>query len=1109
MQRFIAFLLLMLLISSATNSQELGQLPYKNFTHRDYLGHFQNWAVVQDSRDIMYFGNNSGVIEYDGNSWRTISINNAVARSLDTDPMGRVWVGAQDDLGYLAPDSIGEMTYYSLMHLIEEEYKPIGLVRQVFATPQGVYFSTNSSIIRINGNDVKVWHPKTFFHRTYYVEGDLYTVQPDVGLTVIKNDKLSIVSGGDFFANIRIYSLLPFNSDNLLVGTQSDGFYLLPKDTNKANRTNKTLKVKPFFTSDDEFYKQNWLYQGIQLNNGWYAFGTYRGGAAVMTPDGEIVQYIGKEQGMQDETVWHIASDNQENIWLALNNGISYTALKSQITSLDEAYGIQGVPQCVHKHNDILYLSTNAGVFYLEEDKFRRIESVLELSWNISSVKTSDDSVSLLVGTGSGVYSIENGEAKPIKNCKEPTFTVYQSRFHPDVVYLGHYQGLGVAKYLNGTWTYLGKFKEFSGRIRSFAEDDRKNLWFYETGTSIVSASISKPESLVIDKVERYTDFPFGSIAEIGASLSFINSTIRVSSSNGLAYFDPVEGEFKRDYLLGKEFAEEGMGIDIFEFDNNGNLWFESFSEEHNRRIERAVQKDDSTFVRLPTEFNQIPEMYFYDVHASNDGIIWITGTDGLFRFDPTVNKRGISIPKALIRKVYHYDSELLFGGAFDKKCPDGYYRCTGDAQHQDEIPSIPYKSNTLLFEFSSPFFGQEGRMKFSYKLEGFDEEWSDWTRNSFKEYTNLPYGDYKFLVKAQSIFEVESSVASYSFTIQRPWYHHPMMYLGYIILLVLLVVFSVSIKTKMLKASNIRLQHLVNERTEEILKQQHDIIEKNEELTQQKEEILSQRDELHQKNKHTNASIQYALTIQQATLPKKDILDNYFENFVLFKPKDVVSGDFYWFSYLPSKLGIGKRLFLAVVDCTGHGVPGAFMSMIGNRMLSEIVNERKVYDPAAILTELNVMLNKVLNQDSNENFDGMDVSLCAFDQITEGNYLVTYAGANRPLYYCKKGATEISMVKGNRKSIGGLLPDIDDNFESKLIDLSKGDALFLFTDGFTDQNNEFGKKYTTTKLNSLLMASIEKPMTEIGYNLTKSLHAHMKNTTQRDDITLVGIRLL
>jgi len=1109
MQRLIAFVSIFLLISGFTFSNDLGQLPHKNFTHRDYLGHFQNWAIVQDSRDIMYFGNNSGVIEYDGSSWRIISINKAVARSLDVDLMGRVWVGAQDELGYLAPDSIGQMSFYSLMHLLENECKPIGLVRQVYATKEGVYFSTNKCIIRIQGENVKVWYPKTFFHRTYNIEGEIYTVQPDVGLATLTDDSLSMVPGGAYFADTRIYSLLPYGMDTLLVGTQSDGFYLLPPKSNIINNPNAPVTITPFNTTDDDFFKQNWLYQGISLDNGWYAFGTYRGGATVMTPQGEIVQYIGKDQGIQDETVWNIASDNQENIWLALNNGISYTALKSQITSFDDDYGIEGVPQCVYKHNDNLYLSTNAGVFYFSDNKFKRIEGVLELSWNITSLKTTDGSVSLLVATGNGVYSISNSKAILIENGNEPTFTVYQSRFSPNIAYLGHYQGVGVAIYENGKWKYLGKLKGFNGRVRSFAEDDNKNLWFYETGSSIVRAKISKPESLMIDNVEHYTSFPFGSIADVGASVSYINNKLRVSSSNGLFYYNHVDNEFKRDYSLGDEFGNGKRGIDIFEYDSNGNIWFESFSEEHVRRIERAVQKNDSTFVRIPTEFNQIPEMYFYDVHTCSDGITWIVGTDGLFRFDPYETKRGVAIPKALIRQVYNYGDERIFGGAFEQDCPDGNYRCTGLAQDQDEVPELPFESNTVLFEFSSPFFGQESRMKFSYKLEGFDEEWSEWTKNNYKEYTNLSYGDYKFLLKTQSIFDVESTAASFSFSIQRPWYHHPLMYLGYIILLVSLVIVSVSVKTKMLKASNHRLQLLVSERTEEILEQQQDIIEKNEELTQQKEEILSQRDELQQKNKQTTASIQYALTIQQATLPKNEMLDRYFDNFVLFKPKDVVSGDFYWFSYLPSKLGIGKRLFLAVVDCTGHGVPGAFMSMIGNRMLSEIVNERRVYDPAAILSELNVMLNNVLHQETNDNFDGMDVSLCAFDLINEGNYLVTYAGANRPLYYYRKGATELSHVKGNRKSIGGLLPDIDQNFESKLLDLSKGDTLFLFTDGFTDQNNEFGKKITTTKLNSLILANIEKPISEIGYLATKMLHSHMRNTTQRDDITLVGIRLL
>lgn len=404
--------------------------------------------------------------------------------------------------------------------------------------------------------------------------------------------------------------------------------------------------------------------------------------------------------------------------------------------------------------------------------------------------------------------------------------------------------------------------------------------------------------------------------------------------------------------------------------------------------------------------------------------------------------------------------------------------------------------------------FGLGGDMLYSYMLEGFDSSWSAWSATSFKEYTNLPAGEYAFKVKSKSIHEVESSVATYSFIISRPWYFHPFMYFVYIALAGMVVTLSVAIKTRMLKVSNQRLQKLVDVRTREILKHQEDILMKNEELMIQKEEIESQRDELEHRNKQTKSSIEYAQTIQQAILPSSEVLDSHFANFVLYQPKDVVSGDFYWFTKVVRSDG-NIRKFFAVVDCTGHGVPGAFMSMIGSRLLSEIVNERKIYSPAKVLSALNGMLNKILKQESNDSFDGMDVALCSVEQITAGRYLVTYSGANRPFVFHRKGATNLTVIKGNRKSIGGILPDIDAEFDNHLVDLETGDTLFFFTDGYSDQNNPQGRKYTTQNLYGLLINNINQPMQKIGKVLLSSYKAHKGDSKQRDDITVVGLRLL
>lgn len=300
-----------------------------------------------------------------------------------------------------------------------------------------------------------------------------------------------------------------------------------------------------------------------------------------------------------------------------------------------------------------------------------------------------------------------------------------------------------------------------------------------------------------------------------------------------------------------------------------------------------------------------------------------------------------------------------------------------------------------------------------------------------------------------------------------------------------------------------------------EMINMNDEIISQAEAILHQNEEIQTQRDELEQINtlliRHTEnieASIWYAKTIQQAILPEKSTLDQFFENFIVYKPKDIVSGDFYWFTRIPGNSECTIRFFLAVIDCTGHGVPGALMSMIGSRLLSEIVTEKEVYSPAQILSQLNHQVIQALKQEAHESFDGMDVGLCLIEYTNNGIFNITFAGANRPLYFHKKGDDQIQIIRGNRKAIGGIMPDVDAEFVNQAVELKPNDALFLSTDGYTDQNNSDNVKLSVSKLHGLIIENINEPMAVIGEKLDVAFDEFRGLQTQRDDATILGIRL-
>lgn len=320
----------------------------------------------------------------------------------------------------------------------------------------------------------------------------------------------------------------------------------------------------------------------------------------------------------------------------------------------------------------------------------------------------------------------------------------------------------------------------------------------------------------------------------------------------------------------------------------------------------------------------------------------------------------------------------------------------------------------------------------------------------------------------------------------------------------------AVEENARIIMEQNEMLENKVAERTRELQQKQEEIMVQNEELYQQREEIMAQRDFIERKNKeltelnnHMSQSIQYASNIQKAILPnEEEIKANVNDFFVLFLPKDVVSGDFYWYSK------IGNKQFFAAVDCTGHGVPGAFMSMIGNTLLNKIINENKVYEPAQILEKLNEGVIASLKQEETGNNDGMDVCLCCIEEVIDGEeYLLHYAGARRPLYIF--GDNNVFELKGSRNHIGGSSLGIAQlSFESQIVKLKKGDAIYLSTDGYIDNPNPQREKFGNERFRTLLLLYGNEYMDRQKHFLLEELKSFQKDAPQRDDILVMGVRV-
>lgn len=292
----------------------------------------------------------------------------------------------------------------------------------------------------------------------------------------------------------------------------------------------------------------------------------------------------------------------------------------------------------------------------------------------------------------------------------------------------------------------------------------------------------------------------------------------------------------------------------------------------------------------------------------------------------------------------------------------------------------------------------------------------------------------------------------------------------------------------------------------DKLVQKNHEVEQQSEELQQINQELIVQRDQIQRQNEYITDSIAYAKKILIALLPNLNTLNNYFEHFLVYKPKDIVSGDFYWYAEF------NEYKFVAIVDCTGHGVPGALLSILGSRLLTEIVVDKEIYETDKILTFLNFAVQKILKQknekiaNAENSNDGMDVAICRFEK-TDQKLNVEFSGAKRPLFYYDSEKKELSRISGSRKGIGGMFNEKLD-FEKVNFVLNSGDLIYLTTDGIIDQNNPLRKRLGTPQFMDILKENVTSDIEEQKNKLELSLRKWQDSEPQRDDITILALKV-
>ncbi|HKC37487.1 MAG TPA: two-component regulator propeller domain-containing protein, partial [Chitinophagaceae bacterium] len=803
---FIIAVILLPCIINAQSESEKG-LPFiTNYSPKSYKAFPQVWSILEDESGIMYFGTQNDLLEYDGVKWRKIKFRDStganlgtVIRSMAKNNKGTIFYGGFGDLGYLDFDSLGQRRSNSLLKLVPFANRNFLDIWSSYATESGIYFQSREYIFRLDDKKfeagqkpmVKVWVPKTKFMYSFYQDGNYYVHQQGLGLFKMTNDSLVLVPGSEFLGKERMQVMLPYkttgNEKQYLIGMFYSGLYLYDGKT-----------FRPFATEADDVIKSGAiLYKGIQLQNGSYVLSTTGKGMVIIDPQGKLLQKINRDVGLQDESIYAVYQDKKGTLWLTLDNGISRVETASPFTKFGLQSGINTGVLFLRRFEGEIYVGTSNGLLKLDQ-KAGIFSPVPAIPLN-QIFTVLPDGKELLV-PGDGLFKIKDNKSYTIKESVSADLTLsalYISKKYPDILIGGGTFGIAIFSRSKGEWVFTGYVPGVSDQIWSFSENPDGSIWAGTQSGFVYLVNLAFKEKGDVDlqktKFERF-----------GSESGFRNGIGQVYSIKGKNYFigdstlytyDEKQKRFNPDTTFGS-FTHGG-----------GNTEFE-MAEDHKGRVWIRLGKESRVAVPKPEggyriDFNQlrpINELTIQKIYPESNGIVWICTTDGLIRYDENLEKNYDQPFKTVIRHI-----------AAGKK------QLTTFTDKNARTVTVTYKDNTFRFEYASPFFEQEDKTQYQTWLEGFENTWSDLDINYYKEYTNLPTGQYTFHVRALNIYGKLSEEAVYRFEILPPWYRTWWAYLLYAIVAAVVIYSLIRWRTKQLHEKHRELEKTVASRTKEL----------------------------------------------------------------------------------------------------------------------------------------------------------------------------------------------------------------------------------------------------------------------------------------------------
>jgi ligand-binding sensor domain-containing protein/DNA-binding CsgD family transcriptional regulator len=803
MKKYLLFLVFVI-NSSLGFSQELP--PITNYIPKEYGAGNQNWMISQDKNQFIYFANNEGLLEFNGSTWTLYpSPNETILRSVKV-INNIIYTGCYMEFGFWKRQANGQLSYTSLSKKIKNKIVDDEQFWNILHYDKWVIFQSLNKIYIYDTVSQKfsIISPKSTIIKAFKTSNNIYFQCANEGLFEIENGKSKLISNDPVFKNNRIVNLFA-TKDGLLVQTQLNGLF-------KINAQNILLK---FNTEVDELLKESSIYSSEMLTDGSMALGSISNGVFIISNEGKLKYHLTQNKGLSNNTTLSLLEDADQNLWIGLDNGINCINLKSPVKTFTDHTGILGTVYASILHNNRLYIGTNQGLFsklYTSNGAFEYIRGTKGQVWSLY-VKYG----TLFCGHDSGTFIINETNSNLIFN-QSGTWKFETDAKYPGLIIQGNYYGMSVLEYKNNQWQFRNKIAGFNYSSRYFEMSSNKVIVSHEY-KGVFEYTIDK-NALKATEVRTFKNPEKGK----NASLTKFNNSIYYAYKKGIFKYNTQKKTFEKEKQLSKIFENEEYTSGKLIVDKSNKIWVFTKNYLHYYTLSKLSSELKKNSIPIPSSLTNSMSG-FENITEISNSIYLIGTTDGYY----TINLDELSF------KNYSVSISKISSNKTNENLTNSIIKEDGE---------FSYDENNITIHYTVPEYNKYINTEYQYLLEGLQDNWSSWSVKSNSNFKNLSPGTYTFKVRAKVANSSPENIATYTFTISKPWYATNLAIIIYLLFSIIIAYYIneaykkyyQKIEAKLIEENNLLLEIKELETEQQLMKIRNeqltqDVDEKNKEL--------------------------------------------------------------------------------------------------------------------------------------------------------------------------------------------------------------------------------------------------------------------------------------